>query len=252
MNSLTNTQNTQNTQNNAQNIQNTVSIQNGVSTIGQDVRTIIPICADNLNGKYVCTYTTTNSGVRSLRIFLLNQSNSPGGDGLNGFYFNDYDSATDISLKNISVYQNIDSQIYFTWPTGGLIPNIDTNIGQINSVFLPLKNTGQSVLWGGYLISPKTDKFSIFTRVENMNVTIYLDNNLLYDTIDSIQNYVNLKINTAYQIKVIAKTNAISSTSVSVSLMWLSSSTKMANIPKFFLYSGATEINLSPFLVDVK
>ena len=206
-----------------------------------DHNAIIPLCVDKLNGKYSCEYEVTRSGIHKLYVQLLPTSEYPGGNGLKAKYYNDYEGSSDVMRR--PVIMKTDSYISFLWPNGQIIPFTSTLLTDSRGVSL-LYN-GQSVAWEGYLVSPKTDLFHIFARVKNINVTIFIDNFLIFDSVLNILLPISLEVSAAYHVRIDAKTNHDNrdfNQLISISLVWFSSNTKISVIPQFYLYNSSVSI----------
>ena len=206
-----------------------------------DQNVIIPVCFDKLNGKYLCECQITRSGVHRLHVRLLSTSKFAGGNGLSAIYFNEYEGSSDVMRR--PVIMKIDSYISFIWPNGIIIPTTSKIL--TDSIGILSLHNGQSVAWEGYLVSPKSDLFHIFARVENLNVTIFIDDFLIFDSISNILKPLSLEINAAYHLRIDAKTNHENSDfnrTVSISFVWFSSNTKISVIPQFYLYDSAINV----------
>lgn len=214
---------------------------------------VVPSCQDTQNGRTVCSYTPRHTGTHRLNIRLLNNTlTRPGGLGLTATYYTSADAATDGHA--LPTFMRIDPVVQFSWPTGLLIPS--EHLSQNNVV--PLRQGGQSVRWDGYLLSPRNDVFYLVARAQNLNVSIYLDDDLVFDTLAGIEAPVRLVQDAAYHIRIIASAVAVRSDQAgaveverAIDLRWSTATVREYPIPQFFLYDSATEIALSPFPVVV-
>lgn len=239
--------------------------------------TVVPTYTDTQNGRYIVSYKTAFARQHKLVVRLLQGYNQslllppahPGGEGLIGYYYNSMDGATNAwqglnlpSLKQLDgpVYERLESKISFTWMNGYLLPidDIVDNTQQdetISSTPLLLRKLGQSIRWQGYLVAPRTDSFyQIYANAVNMNVTIFLDHELIYDSSEQITRTLPLTQFSAYEIVIIGKVSTkITETDViSIDLRWVSlSSIRDQSISTFYLYPKAEEIQYSPFPIAV-
>jgi hypothetical protein len=210
---------------------------------------VIPICTDNQNGKYLCTYQASFRGPHELQIYLLNYSTrSPGGQGLTGLYYagpnswstehND-GSSSDIIVK-------IDPLISFSWPSGFVLPTT-------TSQFQTLKRqVGQFIRWQGYILSPRNDVFSFKVDAPHFSAELYIDDVLVFDNTNFISLQVNLVQGLIYKIYLQASVSPVeANTPLSLELLWSSPKSKWSVIPSFYLYDNATEIVFSPYPVSV-
>ena len=215
-------------------------------------------CSDlNTGGSYLCRYTPLYPGHHQLvvRLLLLDAANSnqrgPGGSGLLGSYYTSVDGclAGTSSLANIV---RVDSKVSFQWPSGFVVPSKPTaNTLQT----LPLEGSGQSVRWEGYLLSPRTDAFNLSAVVVGLNVTIYCDDQLVFDSFQGISTLVNMVADASYALLVVASAAPSASASGpaarSVNLQWSTPIIRPYTIPTFFLYPYAADVAFSPFTVTV-
>lgn len=209
---------------------------------------VIPICTDNQNGKYFCTYQATFTGPHELHIYLLNYSTgSPGGQGLTGLYYTGPNSwspkLNDVSSSDIVV--KIDPLISFSWPSGFVLPT--------SSQFETLKKqVGQFIRWQGYILSPRSDVFSFKVDAPHFSTELYIDDVLVFDN----NNFTSLQVNWVqgfiYKIYLEATVSPVDTNlPLSLELLWSSPISKWSVIPSFFLYDNATEIIFSPYPVSV-
>jgi hypothetical protein len=225
---------------------------------------IIPLCSDNKNGNYNCSYTPITNGSHELRIQLLDSSiNHPGGNGLVGRYFSNadgYDDSTDPNINNPNLFTRIDPVIDFIWPYGSFG---DKNYySEIASRNMQLQ-LGSKVIWDGFIVAPTSDSYIIKADSINFNVSIYFDDILIFDsTVSSLgcesrSNCLNQSVflyrNSAYKIRVIATrlSTEINMSNSIIKLKWYTPGFGETIIPKFFLYSTAHSIIYSPFSVAV-
>ena len=82
------------------------------------------------------------------------------------------------SNKHLSALIRVDPLVYFSWSQGFIIPS-ENQADPTNSVnkseYIETQEAGQSISWTGFIVSPRTDDFKIFAHVENVNVTISID-----------------------------------------------------------------------------
>ena len=244
---------------------------------------VAPLCADRRNGQYVCTYTPHTAGTHRLHVGLLEGSESyPGGDGLVGSYFDSYDpGAPDVPPVAI----RLDPSVCFSWAAGSIIPAVVSPASQggggqgtpaatsdvsgasgggvVSSLVArtgdtgaiavqPLHDNGQVVRWEGYLLAPRTDTYRLSTRSLNIHSTIFLDGTMVYDSATGTHTPKALVADAAYRLVVEARVDPRTYPApVEISLLWSADAIKQSVVPQFFLYSRATEVALSPFVVDV-
>lgn len=211
---------------------------------------VIPSCQDTQNGRSVCTYAPVYRGVHQLTIRLLNNViTHPGGLGLTASYYASTDGAMD--QHESSMFARIDPTVQFTWPGGNIIPSA----ALASDKSIPLSRAGQSVRWDGYLVSPRSDVFHIVVRTSSLNASVYLDDRLIFDTASGIDTSVQLVLDAAYHLRVVAfSANNDVGGGVSfraIELRWSTPTIREYSIPKFFLYDSATDVALSPFPVTV-
>jgi hypothetical protein len=244
-----------------------------------------PICTDTQNGRYICQYTPIYPGSHQLSIgLLIGNTSHPGGDGLVAQYYHYYDGAhngysqqsliVDVddtptltmagTVGSISssvgspIFTQIEPTINLLSSTGFFLP--DSSLTELNlnqtGIKTPLHMmiAGQAIQWSGYLVAPRTDRYSISMTLKNMNASIFLDHILIFDNIAGILNPVNLIQNAAYRIRVEAGTRIQSdwiSLALSATLVWSTENMRLHPISQFFLYSRFAELPLSPFPVVV-
>ena len=240
---------------------------------------VIPTYSDTQNGRYVVSYQTKYASKHLLSVSLLtNNFSYPGGRGLMGYYYNTFDGAinnqhtlpdsnnnntTSSSIPTTNfLYSQIDRKISFSWSAGylfqlfssyGLVQDNGQTDVQLLSSINSLRNTGQSIRWEGYLVAPRTDDFQVYAHVKNMNVTIFLDSEMIFDSATSVMKTTSMSLFTAYQIRVVAQVSrgVTENDEVSVDLRWSSWNIRDQVISQFFLYDSATPVQLSPFPVEV-
>lgn len=224
---------------------------------------VVPLCSDTRNGRYICTYKPLYRRLHHLHVKLLRNSEShPGGMGLLGEYFTTLDGAL-LDLQNPPMVSKIDPKVEISWSKG-----YAASYAEYNSTNAPddinlnlVTKVAQSIRWTGFLLSPRSDVFNISAVVENMDVSIFLDEILVFEKhFLQPRNEANLLIPTAlqagssYAIRIIAKIpSAIASQNlpVSINLGWSTAVVPFHGISSFFLYPYADEIPLSPFPVKV-
>ena len=107
--------------------------------------------------------------------------------------------------------------------------------------------------WEGYLVPPRDDLYEFQLDMKRMRGSIYIDNELVYDSVEGISETVAFISNSAYHIRV--EVIVVEATSwqspVSVSLEWKTPVFKWARIPAFFLFDSANAVQFSPFPVNV-
>jgi hypothetical protein len=210
---------------------------------------VVPSCQDTQNGRTVCAYTPTHTGAHRLNIRLLNNTlTRPGGRGLTATYYTTADGAAD--GRHSETFSRVDPVVQFTWPTGLLVPSAHLPMGKA----VPVSSGGQSVRWVGYIVSPRTDYFTIVARTQNLDVSIYIDDALVFDTVAGLSQPVSMLQDAAYRIRVVAAVGANEGSAEmtrSIDLRWSTYTVREYPIPQFFLYDSATEIALTPFPVVV-
>jgi hypothetical protein len=241
------------------------------------LETVTPICIDDQNGKYQCSYNAIYSGQHHLVIRLLNNSIvQAGGLGLTGRYYSSIgimsplvDGSNEFAPPLVT---RIDPKVHFSWPTGLILPIVLTT-GSSPANFEPtgitptaaipvesiakisdnlVKAVGQTVRWDGYVIAPRTDTFSFATWLVHMNSTIYIDSVIVYDSLSMISQPFDFAVDSAYEIVVEAIVSPEGHNApVSIQLMWSTPTIKWTSVPSFFLFDAASDIVLSPFPVTV-
>lgn len=215
---------------------------------------VIPTCLDTQNGRTECSYVPVYRGAHQLTIRLLNNSVAqPGGLGLTGRYYTSVDGAMDAHLE--PTFTRVDHKVQFSWPDGLLVPSHALG----NGMFVPLTGAGQSVRWDGYLVSPRTDTFHLVARANNLNVSVYLDDVLVFDTFAGIDEPVKLVLDAAYHLRLVASSHnnqallqqGEENVSKSIDLRWSTPTVREYPVPTFFLYDSAQDVVLSPFPVTV-
>ena len=205
-------------------------------------RTIIPTCSDQQNGKYLCNYTPAYNGSHNLYVMLLNNSIShAGGLGLTGSYY----SSSVVEANSVPAFIRVDDSISFSWADGNVIP-LDS------SSTIPLKITGQSIRWDGYIVAPLTDTFQFACWLQHMDASVYIDSSLVFDSKYSISTPIALLADSAYRIVVEANiVPAEYSKPVSIELAWSTGTIRLSKVPSFFLFDSAFDVQNSPFHVQI-
>jgi hypothetical protein len=226
----------------------------------QRVFDIAPFCRDDQSGRYLCQYTPLHPGPHQLRMRLLKGDPShPGGNGLRATYFNNQDGAGFAPGLQISkVLERVEESIEVNGMDGFLIPdNIlgsqFTSQNELSmSPVLKLVRMGQSIRWVGYIVAPRTDKYGFqFDQLRNINVTIIVNNRLVYDSEKDITRPIEFVQFAAYSIYVKVSTSVIHGKPLSGRLVWSTASVPVHPISTFFLYTDAEELPLSPYPVVV-
>ena len=116
-----------------------------------------------------------------------------------------------------------------------------------------LRQIGQSIIWDGYLVPPRDDVYSFLLVMKRMSGSIYIDDELVYDNIESISNPMTFISNSAYHIRIegVVINHENWNAPVSIELQWKTPVVKWSRIPAFYLYDSADVINFSPFPVNV-
>ena len=127
-------------------------------------------------------------------------------------------------------------------PSGGA----DENIGALRKI-------GQSIVWEGYVVPPRDDEFNLRLYTKRMEGSVYIDDKLIYDSIEGISETITFMANAAYYIRVEAVVTGATTwqAPVSIDLEWKTPVIKWARIPSFFLFDSAEEVKFSPFPVNV-
>jgi hypothetical protein len=236
----------------------------GDSDFKRSKQAVVPTYTDTQNGRYIVSYRTSYLSKHLLSIKLLKGDMShPGGRGLNGYYYNNYDGAVNNPGSSMGpgikkddqnlLYQQIDRKVSFSWMNGFILspshPNSDNLLSKVNI----LRNLGQSVRWQGYLVAPRNDEFFIYANVQNMNVTIFIDQELVFDSLHNIRKSLPLTGLSAYEIIVLAQVRPtiMEKDVISIDLKWSSWNIQDQIISSFFLYDSAEEVQFSPFQVEV-
>ena len=241
---------------------------------------ITPLCTDNQDGTYLCTYTPAHAGVYDLRIYLLDSPiNQPGGSGLRANYYTDAETVLFMGFHDSPgmpspLLTRIDKNIDFLWPSGfKLDVQPDDDVGNMADAFKSRTFTssdffsGIQVLWKGFIVSPLTADFVFKAPSTNFNMSVYIDDVLVYDSLEdtlgqgtvfSSLEYdptasVYMQANSVYDIRVIAHRHPHNRGlhSSAIQLTWETSTVRRTIIPPFFLYHQANEIANSPFPVKV-
>jgi len=215
-------------------------------------------CSDmNGGGSYLCRYTPIYPGPHQLvvRLLLLDPANSnhrgPGGSGLFASYFTSVDGCL-AGVSSLANVVRVDSKVSFQWPSGFIVPSSPVaNTLQT----LPLEGSGQSVRWEGYLLSPRTDAFNLSAVAYGLNVTIFCDDQLVFDSMQGISTLVDMVADASYALLVVASASATPPAAGpitrSVDLQWSTQIIRAYTIPTFFLYPYAEDVAFSPFPVAV-
>eukprot|EP00981_Chlorochromonas_danica_P000612 scaffold139_cov260-Ochromonas_danica.AAC.9 len=216
--------------------------------------TVVPACRDNLNGKYACYYMPGYaSGPHLLIVKLLHQPlGHPGGAGLIGKYFDSPQGAL-LAKDELARAIRTDPKVQFVWNRDdGIIPlysNTPSSTVEVQrQLFL-----GQSVRWEGYLSAPRDDLFSIKANAVNMNVSIFLDEELMFDNWRQISRSRTLLTSSSYTLRIIATVDKsiASGETIAIDLRWSTPTLPERSISQFFLYEEATDVNHSPFPITV-
>jgi hypothetical protein len=221
---------------------------------------VVPTCQDTQNGRAVCTYEPVYRGQHQVTVMLLNHSvTQPGGLGLTGSYYTAADGATD--SRHDATYVRIDKKVQFSWSSGLIVPSWDLAAGEA----VPLSVAGQSVRWEGYLVAPRSDTFRIVAAAQHLNASVYIDEVLVFDSLAGVTQPVQLVLDAAYAIRVIASSSANTGASGAdsadsakdnggakwIDLRWSTATVREYTVPTFFLYDSAAPIVHSPFAVTV-
>lgn len=196
---------------------------------------VTPACVDNLDGTTSCSYLPVYPGPHHLMVKLLRQPvDHPGGAGLLGSY---YDSADGARSGQSARIIRIDPMVSFAW----------------NDTLLPSAQpqTGQSVRWEGYLVPPRTARYTLTVAAQGVQAMIFIDSQLVFDSLSKISRTVDMLASAAYAIKMIVTSAAGSAGMKTAELRWSSPSIRQTSVSQFFLYDGAQEVAHSPFPVVV-
>ena len=107
------------------------------------------------------------------------------------------------------------------------------------------------------MVSPRTDLFSLSALAVGINVTIFCDSILVFDSLANVSVPVNMVLDGAYALKVLASTWPVpvdaneTASAVKISLQWSTSIIRKYTIPAYFLYPFAEDVVYSPFPVTV-
>jgi len=229
-----------------------------------DVSAETPVCSDSQNGAYRCSYTPRNSGFHHLVIRLLlvdalnSNSRGPGGSGLLASYFSSVDGALvpqEASGHGTGLVANVirvDPVISFSWSDGLIVPFFQS--GDVQQA-VRSRSSGQSIRWEGYLVSPRTDLFTLSALAMGINVTIFCDDKVVFDSFANISVPVSMIVDTAYALKVFASiwpcASEETASAVKIALQWSTTIIRKYTIPAYFLYPLAAEVAYSPFPVTV-
>ncbi len=248
---------------------------NGDRSFRKD-ETVVPKCYDNLNGRYKCSYVARHNGYHELDVRILHASTSqPGGLGLLGNYFNSPQALINIDGDDAmapNTYTRVDEKVSFSWPTGIILPMHITlseseeshvtgtvangygslTVGMDASLEATVRRSGQSVIWTGFVSPPRSDTFQLKLRSVGMSGSIYIDDVLVFDSLEGICESIEFLGQAAYAIVVKASViQAASQSPVSIELMWKTRVVKWTVIPSFFLFDSAEAVYISPFPVIV-
>lgn len=230
----------------------------GVSAIPGVV--VVPQCNDLSNGHYNCSYLPFRTGRYELRISLLtSHESSPGGNGLLGTYYSNKNGQLPDARGNLIEYpfvKRVDSSINFRWSRGLEILKSDfgnfyENYTLDNSNLL----SGFRMQWEGYLVAPITDQYIVYAVTKNINVTIFIDGHLVFDSF--VRDIEKIPLNffalSSYKIRLEAtlRENMVDPQDIILKLMWSTPAMHQSLIPTFFLYTDATAAAFSPFQVEV-
>jgi hypothetical protein len=208
---------------------------------------VIPNCIDNQNGKYLCSYSSKYPGPHELQIKLLNYSTSePGGNGLRVKYMTKT-SSFESQFDNVKLVEseNFDKEFSYSWPTG-LTFFKDKYSSSVS------KLSGQYIEWSGYITFPRSDVFFFQVETNRLNVSIYVENELVFDNVLNISAKFSALQGPAYKIYLDARINPEDiHSSLNLRVFWGTSSMPVSLISKFFLFDEAFEIIASPFSIKV-
>jgi hypothetical protein len=241
---------------------------------------ITPVCVDIQDGTYLCSYTPTIPGSYHLRIHLLESPmDHPGGSGLLAKYYTDseavlFHGSSDSAGKPSPLLTRTDKNIDFSWPGGfelAVKPGDDVN--HMTDAFQSRTFTsddfysGIHISWEGFVVAPISTNFVFKAPASNFNMSIYIDNVLVYDTLENELGKpttyssvvydstfsVPLLAGCVYDIRVIAHRHPHNRglQSSFIQLTWSTPTVRTTVIPSFFLYEKSTEVAYSPFPVTV-
>ena len=246
----------------------------GVVINGTGAVDLLPTCEDGNDGTHSCSYRPTVQGPHLLRVLLLSGQGQdrPGGDGLLAQYFDTAYPAQGIA----PVLARVDGNIHFVWPSGRIYPfndgtgvNLAVSISGETSTYGDrdrdrgsYRENGQSVSWTGYLVCPRSDLYRLSARIMNMNASIFLDSQLVFDSTleNGLMPSVQMEPGNAYRLLVVAHIipSSYASSSqptdvrpVEIALMWAARSFHISVVPGFFLYSSGEDLPGSPFRINV-
>jgi len=146
--------------------------------------------------------------------------------------------ATDADADAEATVTQVEPVLAFQWPSGRIVPGLE-------------RLTAQSLRLDGYLVAPKTDTFSFRAVARHVDVTIFIDDVLVFDTALGLSTAVPLLRGTAYLLRVEARSELAETHEASLEVLWSSPTLREARVPKYFLHDKATSIAFSPFAVDV-
>ena len=216
-----------------------------LSSTDASKQSIIPTCVDLGNGEYSCEYRAITDGSHDLTIKLLNYDmNIHGGLGLTGHYAFSQDAYMNDTIGNPSIMRKVDRVVKFSWPQGDIV----------NGVLQPIAEEqplAQSIVWDGFLVIPKTDDYKISTEIRNMNATILIDDEIIYDTSTHVIKAKNMVESSVYSIRIVAISGSKKRDPAALTLVWSTDTMKKSIIPGAFLYDSAEMIQFSPFLVSI-
>jgi hypothetical protein len=203
----------------------------------------IPSCDDNGAGVLSCAHKAVANGSHQLDIRLLNYDmDQTGGMGLTGRYYLSADmfrpGATDAGADAETTVTQIEPVLAFQWPSGRIVPGME-------------RLTAQSLRLDGFLVAPKTDIFSFRSVARHVDVTIFIDDELVFDAVLGLSTAVPLLRGSAYLFRIEARSELAEAHEASLEVLWSSPTLRESRIPKYFLHDKATSIAFSPFAVDV-
>ena len=147
-------------------------------------------------------------------------------------------------MGNAVISTKIDGPLRFSWPQGDIV----------NGVLQPIvkeQPMAQSIVWSGFVVIPLTDSYTLLALVRNMNATIQIDGEIVFDTYSNMVKSMNMVQNSVYSIRITGISSHKKRDPVSLSLMWSTSTMRQSVIPRTFLYDSAEMVRFSPFLIKV-
>jgi len=212
--------------------------------------TVAPTCQDTQNGRYICRYRPLNPGAHELLVKLLvaNQT-GPGGNGLNASYYLSYDGIGVPVLNRIERVVNVQAENGFIIPSFSLQDRMPVG----STPVLSLKQMGQRIEYRGYIVAPRSDSYTITVSVKNCNTTVFVDEQMIFDSQVGVSIPVVMVQDAAYSIRVQVATSVVSDDAVVFAvLQWQTATVRVHAISSFFLYADAEEVQASPFPVVVR